>query len=239
MNLTEYHIHSQHGEDGIIHELLRRTRGDKRLGIGVALEIGCRADENNTLALRELGWRVVTVDARPDEADIQEWVTADDVAARAEAWGVPHDLDFLSIDIDGQDLWVMNSLLRSGFRPRVICVEYNAAWGAERAVSVPEQADWVWIPRTAWFGASLLALARCAATYGYVLVGCDSSGTNAFFVMLPQEKCDVGCEDQDMMCEGDHPVLVAPLEEQVIKLFRSATYPPFPSHDGPVVTWTS
>jgi len=239
MNLTEYQIHSQHGEDGIIHALLRRARGDTQPGVGVALEIGCRADENNTLALRELGWRVITVDARPNEADIQEWVTADDVAERAEVWGVPHDLDFLSIDIDGQDLWVMDALFRGGFRPRVVCVEYNAAWGVERAISVPEQADWVWIPRTTWFGASLLALARCAAIYGYVLVGCDSSGTNAFFVVPTTEDCDVGCEDQDWMCEGDHPASVVTPEERVIKLFRPAAYPPFPPHDGPVVTWTS
>ena len=218
MNVVDFEqqIHSQHGEDGIIRELLRRVRGSI-LVPGVALEIGYRADENNTLALQELGWRVITVDARPDEADIQEWVIAGDVAERAKQWGVPRDLDFLSIDIDGQDLWVMDALLQGGYRPRVICIEYNADWGAQVNMTIPEQADWAWIPRTTYFGASLLALARCAASYGYVLVGCDSSGTNAFFA----ERC------------------LETLDERVATLYRPPAYPPFPHGQGQVIEWMS
>lgn len=206
---------SQNGEDGVIQALLRRICGNT---IGVALELGYRQHENNTRALEERGWRTITVDARP-EASIQDWVVAENVEAQAEHWGVPRDLDFLSIDLDGQDLWVMDALLTGGYRPRLICVEYNAAWGMRRSIVVPCHADWVW-DRTNYMGASLLALARVAARHGYQLVYCDASGTNAFFVAEANHETD------------------NKLQIRVARCYRPPAYRLHPHGDGAVVEIT-
>ena len=35
----------------------------------------------------------------------------------------PVDLDFVSIDVDGQDYWLWHDMVK--YRPRIMCIEYN------------------------------------------------------------------------------------------------------------------
>jgi hypothetical protein len=93
---------------------------------------------------------------------------------------VPKAPDLLVVDIDGNDYWVLASIL-SEYAPRVVVVEYNASW--------PPPVEWVmsYAPAHVWdgtryFGASLTSLAKLGTAHGYSLVGCDPSGVNAFFV---------------------------------------------------------
>ncbi len=51
--------------------------------------------------------------------------------------------------------------------------------------TIPYNPNYMWDGRTNFFGASLLALKKLGEQKGYVLVGCDDSGTNAFFVQQP------------------------------------------------------
>jgi hypothetical protein len=100
------------------------------------------------------------------------------------------EIDLLSIDIDGNDLWVWEAV--EGVRPRIVVVEYNGTFGPERSVSVPYDPDFDRMARhpSGWYhGASITALARVGARKGYVLAGCDSNGVNAFFV---REDCAAG-----------------------------------------------
>jgi hypothetical protein len=92
---------------------------------------------------------------------------------------VTGDIDLLSIDIDGNDYWVWQSI--TVVEPRVVVIEYNARY--------PPGLSWImpYNPRNqfwddGYFGASLSALEELGRQKGYVLVGCDFTGTNAFFV---------------------------------------------------------
>jgi len=65
--------------------------------------------------------------------------------------------------------------------PRLVVLEYNAWFGAERAVTLPNTP----IPMNApkgYFGASLAALEKLARRKGYRLVFCEDAGVNAFFL---------------------------------------------------------
>ena len=89
--------------------------------------------------------------------------------------GLPKDFDFLSIDVDGPDYWLLFDLLKSseGYKPKVICIEANP--------TVPN--DLIYIPprsNTIRHGASLAALVELAERYDYVLV--ETTIYNAFFV---------------------------------------------------------
>ena len=44
-------------------------------------------------------------------------------------------------DIDGMDLYVAKALLEAGLRPSVFCVEYNASFGPDAAITIPYDAD--------------------------------------------------------------------------------------------------
>jgi hypothetical protein len=89
----------------------------------------------------------------------------------------------LSLDIDGNDLWVWRAI--TAIQPRVVVIEYNAAFGPGRSLSVqydPAFDRFKYHPSGIYHGASLSAMANVGREKGYVLVGCESHGVNAFFV---------------------------------------------------------
>ena len=97
--------------------------------------------------------------------------------------GFDRDLGLLSIDVDGVDYWLLGAL--SAYRPRILVVEYNAIFGAERLISVPYDPAFVRRRKhysDLYFGASLAAFAHQANLMGYSLVGTGTAGVNAFFV---------------------------------------------------------
>jgi len=84
---------------------------------------------------------------------------------------VPHDFELLSIDIDGADYFIWDSLTH--FTPKVVVIEFNP--------SVPN--DVLFVQEKSMrinHGASLLALVLLAKRMGYELVCCTSC--NAIFV---------------------------------------------------------
>jgi hypothetical protein len=193
----EFQMFSQSGADGIVAEIFRRIgRTDStfvEFGVGNGLE-------NNTTALLLQGWSGVWIEAsKRNNREIQrelrpliddrkltvlaQFVTRDNIVDLLESCGLPHELDLVSIDIDGNDYWVWEALL-SRYAPRVVVVEYNALLGPS--------APWVMeynpthargrVIVTSYQGASLKALEMLGAREGYSLVGCDFLGVNAFFV---------------------------------------------------------
>lgn len=202
----ERKVWSQNGEDGIIEYLTAGMAG------GHFVEIGWAPHENNTLYLVERGWRGKVYDAALAESRSYFWGEAERryVCPLDMQHIIPPRLDFLSVDVDGQDYWLLESMFAAGKRPHLICVEYNAAFGPDIGVTVPYNADWQW-DGTAYFGASLAALTWLAQSYGYGLAGTDSTGTNAFFV------------------EG----LLFPLQPR--EAYTSAAYQQYPPGNGPLV----
>jgi hypothetical protein len=93
--------------------------------------------------------------------------------------------DFFSIDIDGIDWYIAETLLKSGFRPKVFCCEYNAAFGPDLAATVEYRPDFARSRANgAWFyyGVSIAAWKKLLAKHGYTFVTVDSRGCNAFFI---------------------------------------------------------
>lgn len=85
------------------------------------------------------------------------------------------DIDFMSIDIDGDDYSVWKAL--DAVRPKVVVVENKIEYGWHDIV-VPasehfQQSEW---------GASLGSVNKLAETKGYTLVAVNDNGFNAFFM---------------------------------------------------------
>jgi hypothetical protein len=123
-----------------------------------------------------LAWRT-TVDA------VTAFIDRDNVNDVIRRGGVEGDVGLLSIDIDGNDYWVLDAL--DVVSPQIVVAEYNSAFGPERAVTVPYDATFDRGEKHAshlYWGASLAALARAADRKGLALVGGNRAGNNAFFV---------------------------------------------------------
>ena len=188
-----FKVYSQHDEDGIIQEIFRRIGTPARTFVEFGVETGV---ECNTAKLLIEGWRGLWIEASPQSckgiASIfgaflkdrrlalqQSLVTAENINGLLENGGFTGEIDLLSVDIDFNDYWVWKAI--EIVTPRVVVIEYNAGLRPPLSVTVPYQ------PNRAgdgsnFFGASLEAFVRLGRTKGYRLVGCNISGSNAFFV---------------------------------------------------------
>lgn len=193
-----FQVCAQHREDGMIAEIFSRIGIRDRIFLEIGIGDGI---ENNTSFLASQGWRGFWIDA--DNTFIQElnkkseiatrirWkvakITRENIEGLLKELQVPKEFDLLSLDIDQNTYYAWEGM--GNFRPRVIVIEYNA--------SLPPDIDWkvkydptrVW-DRSANYGASLKALELLGRDRGYSLIGCDFSGTNAFFVR--DDVMDVG-----------------------------------------------
>ena len=188
-----FKVYSQHDEDGIIQEILRRVGVSTRSFIEFGVETGV---ECNTAKLLIEGWRGLWIEANAQacarigalfDAYLKDrrltlrhsLVTAENINGLIEKAGFKGDIDLLSIDIDFNDYWVWKAI--EIVTPRVVVIEYNAGLRPPLSVTVPYQPN-RGADGTNFFGASLEALVRLGLSKGYRIVGCNISGSNAFFV---------------------------------------------------------
>jgi hypothetical protein len=184
---------SQHEEDGITVALF------DRIGAPTCrfVEIGAGVNGGNSGFLaRECGWSGLMLEIEPGRAAslqrrfapsvsvVEARVTRENINELVSSHGYAGDIDLLSIDIDGIDYWVWESL--TACRPRVVIAEYNPFLGVQRPVVIPYDPGFdrhrFDVPRAAYYGASLPALVTLAARKGYRLVLIEPRGVNAFFV---------------------------------------------------------
>lgn len=186
-----FKVYSQNDEDGIIEEIFRRLD----LEVGTFCEIGVENGlECNTLYLIHKGWTGAWIEGNPKQAEaikgkfgtllsrrrLQvaiEFATAENVNQTLEQFRLG-DIDFLSIDIDGNDIHLFRALLSA---PKVICIEYNAKFPANIKKAQVYDPQRVWTG-TDYMGSSLAALNEVAEQKGYRLVATNITGANAFFV---------------------------------------------------------
>ena len=94
--------------------------------------------------------------------------------------GFEGEIELLSIDIDGNDYWIWESL--EIIQPKVVIIECQLAFGLEEKV-IPYREDFKEDVRNSNnYGASALALQKLGKQKGYRLVGANEYGNNLFFI---------------------------------------------------------
>jgi hypothetical protein len=191
-DLTPYElkVFSQNGEDGVLIEIFNRIGTTNRFFVEFGIQDGI---EGNAVLLAEVfGWSGLFIEAdeddharlaeRYDRANVTTKcaeVTPESVESQFASAAVPVEPDLLSIDIDGNDIYVWDALSR--YRPRVVVIEYNSGIRESGPVAQPPDPSSRYTGSGA-FGASLDALDVVAARRGYRLAHTDLTGTNAFYV---------------------------------------------------------
>jgi len=200
-------IKSQFGEDGIIVKILDTISPKNNFCVEFGAWDGIHL--SNTWALiNSASWSGVLIEGSPDKfSDLENTYGANErveilnrfvgldknsldiILATTNA---PADFDLLSIDIDGNDWHVWESL--QNYRPRVVVIEFNPT-----------------IPNDLYFtqdydpsvnqGASLLAMIELGKKKGYELVSVTL--VNALFVVCEEfEKFNIKDNDIDAMFDG-------------------------------------
>jgi hypothetical protein len=112
-----------------------------------------------------------------------EWFTRENVNQVLGAAGVPDEVDVLSLDIDGNDLYLWSAMK---MRPRILICEFNNAIPSELALTIPYKPDFSFAALPAeqamFRSASLAAFVAVGRRKGYRLVGMNALGFNAIFL---------------------------------------------------------
>jgi hypothetical protein len=188
-----FRVRSQNDEDGLILALLDHAG----IATRTFVEIGSGGTGGNSAMLAsELGWRGLMVEAstrgaavardlfraNADVIVVQKLVAPGNINATIQEAGLGRDVDLFSVDVDSIDYWLLDALdVETICRPRLIVAEYNAHFGPDRSVTVPDAPVPAGAPKS-YFGASLAALAGVCARKGFRLILCEENGINAFFL---------------------------------------------------------
>jgi len=188
INKYNERITSQFGEDGIIKEILNRIK-IKNLD-KYCVEFGARdgiSDSNTYNLIKNHNYKAVLIEGDKkyfkklcknfvsDEiiklnkfVDFYGENSLDKILGNTK---IPISFDFLSIDIDGCDYFIFESLKL--YRPKIICIEFNHL--------IPNEVEFVQ-PKNFNIkqGASALSLINLAKSKNYLLVGCTLA--NLFFI---------------------------------------------------------
>ncbi len=178
---------SQTGEDGIIAKALELLPDRNRWGVEFGAwdgqflsNVRRLVEQDNYSAVMieadpvKFKDLVANYAANPRVKPLNRFVgftDADSLDTLLSPLGVPKDLDFLSIDIDGNDFQVWQAV--KTYRPKLVCIEFNP--------TIPTEVDYVQPsdPRVCQ-GSSLKAMCRLAKEKGYELISVITF--NAFFV---------------------------------------------------------
>jgi hypothetical protein len=193
LNIYEYSVFSQLGDDGFISEIFKRIGATNKYFVEFGVENGL---ECNTANLLNKGWQGLWIDgsekfiqsiqhsfhrevAAKRLTTLNRFITSENIEALFTEGGVPKEFDILSIDIDYNDYYIWQAITH--FNPRVVIIEYNATYRPDTEFTVEYDAS-ATATNTSYFSASLRSYELLANQKGYSLVGCNFAGVNAYFV---------------------------------------------------------
>ena len=196
LSFHEASLFSQNGEDGIIRYIFSQIGFESRYFV----EFGFGAHQCNSLRLiLHENFKGLMMDGSEEQCRIfnltckakgiidvhaaNAFIDRDNLEHLIRSNNVPAEIDFLSIDVDGNDYWFWRCL--QCINPRVICIEYNSGIGSKYSWTIPYNKEFERFsahPSGFFAGASIKALESLGEKKGYRLVGCDTTGTNAFFL---------------------------------------------------------
>lgn len=189
-----YKVYSQRDEDGIIQEIFNRIGTTNNVFVEFGVGDGL---ENNTHFLLFNGWKGLWIDGNEQRfkclqeyfskplstgqlTAVRAFITTDNINKLiGEEGNINGEIDFLSIDIDGNDYWIWEKIVC--IQPRVVVIECN--------IKFPPPCEWImeYDPHHQWdgsdkYGASIKSLEMLGSRLGYALVGTSRTGANVFFV---------------------------------------------------------
>jgi hypothetical protein len=191
INDYEFKVFSQFGEDGIIQFLINNIKISKKKFVEFGVE---NYEEANTRFLLENNcWSGLIIESSKKHSNyikkqnyywkydlkvLNKFVSKENINSLLKENNFVGDIGILSIDIDGNDYWIWDSI--DIVKPDIVIIEYNARLGCELSLTIPYESNFV--RKNKNYGASLPALNKLAEKKNYKLVGTNLNGNNAFFV---------------------------------------------------------
>ncbi len=192
----EFKIFSQFGEDGIIQYLINNLNISSKNFIEFGVENYTEA--NTRFLLENDNWSGLILDSslkninfikkqnyywRFDVLAVHSFITPENINKILKDNNYEGNIGILSIDVDGNDYWILNAI--EIVNPDILIIEYNANFGLKNSVSIKYQKNFSRSSKgleKLIYGCSLAALNNLCKKKNYSLICCNKNGNNAFFV---------------------------------------------------------
>jgi hypothetical protein len=193
----EFSGFSQNGEDGILDVLRSQLLSSNRYFIEIGAADGIENNSAWLVVAEKYNGILVEGNSRLLErarsvvapysigVECHNIFVTRESARQLKSLALNHDPDVFSLDIDGNDYYVAQSLFNEGFRPKIFVVEYNSVFGPDRSVTIEYQQDFVMGQGDVselYYGVSISGWKNFFSKTGYRFVTVDRNGVNAFFV---------------------------------------------------------
>ncbi len=193
---AEFKVFSQWGDDGIIQYLINNISITNKVFVEFGVENYSEA--NTRFLLMNNNWSGLVIDGSEENIEYvknddiywkynltakHSFVTAENINDLIKNENISGNIGILHIDIDGNDYWIWKTI--NVVDADIVIVEYNSVFGSKRPITTPYDASFI---RTKahysnlYYGTSLTSIYDLAKEKGYVFVGCNSAGNNAYFV---------------------------------------------------------
>lgn len=182
----EHKVFSQNGEDGVIENIFSNIGTTNKYFVEFGIEDGSEC--NTRLLLEQHKWTGLRMDGSNESAERlirKEFITPDNVVSLFAKYSVPLAPDFLTVDTDFFDYWLLDKILSEGYKPRLIAMEINSKLGAGQSKTVPfphPEKQTKWEGLNDYFGASVGAFHHLLQKFNYSMVYCEQLGVNCFAV---------------------------------------------------------
>jgi len=195
---AEFKVFSQFGDDGIIQYIIANAELKPHERRFIEFGVENYTESNTRFLLMNDNWSGLVIDGSQQNIDyikndaiywkhdltaVCSFIDRENINQTFAANDFAGEIGLLSIDIDGNDYWIWESI--DTVQPVLVIVEYNSVLGNKRAVTVPYDPAFNCTkahPSNLYWGSSLKALYLLADQKGYAFVGSDSRGNNAYFV---------------------------------------------------------
>jgi hypothetical protein len=193
---VEFQVFSQRGEDGIIQYIINKIDIPNKIFVEFGVET--YVESNTRFLLINNNWSGLVIDGNEkniafikkdyiywkyDITAVRSFITKENINTLIGNYTSKEDIGLLSVDIDGNDYWIWDSI--NCINPRIVICEYNSAFGDTKKITVPYKSDFIRGNEhysELYFGASLAAFCELAERKGYDFIGTTAAGVNAYFV---------------------------------------------------------
>jgi hypothetical protein len=193
-DISNHHMKkfSQYGEEGYLKFILKHIGTTNKFLVDLGANDGRYL--SNTKIFRDEGWDSVLIEGKEFPGIHCHYITGDNVCELLEKYGTPNEFDLLSIDLDGQDYWILRKLLTK-FKPRLIISEYNSEFTDSRTIEY--NLDF-YFKATDYYGYTFDAGLKLAKEFGYRVIF-QNANLNMYY--LRQDLL----EDPEMEINVPHP----------------------------------
>jgi hypothetical protein len=195
-----FKVYSQFEEDGILLYIFSLIGSTNKRVVEICAGNGAECMAANLIINH--GWDALLFEGNKELADLgikffasnqstwlhppnfkQAWLTRENIDQLITENGFAGDIDLLSLDIDGNDYYIMEAI--NSVKPRVIICETHNVIPSDLALTIPYKSDFNRMGdiHPDFMGVSLLAMKKLLNKRGYRLIGAHRFGFNAIFML--------------------------------------------------------